>query len=56
MAVTMKNSVFWDVLPCGSSLMSSLSIEENYVRFEVFTVVTVKNGVSGMLRQVTHTA
>jgi hypothetical protein len=51
-----KNGVFWDVTPCGSSLnpqrfespyvsMSCLPTEEHCVRFEVFTAVTVKNGV-----------
>jgi hypothetical protein len=54
----MKNAVFWDVAPCRSCVnrrfggtelsnvsMSSLPIEEHYVRFEVFTAVTMKNAV-----------
>jgi hypothetical protein len=49
----MKNSVFWDVTSCASCknlespyvAMSSLPIEESYVRFEVFTAVTMKNAV-----------
>jgi hypothetical protein len=32
--------------------MSSLPIEEHYVRFEVFTAVTMKMVSSGMLRHV----
>jgi polygalacturonase len=52
----MKNGVFWVVTPCGSCKnpqrfkspyvsMSSLPIEEYYVRFEIFTAVTMKNVV-----------
>jgi hypothetical protein len=48
----MKNASFWDVMRCGSCKnlksyvsMSSLPIEENYVGFEVFIAVAMKNAV-----------
>jgi hypothetical protein len=50
-AVTMKNTVFWDIItqfvPHRRRITSPLQGPANYcfVRFEVFTVVTMKNVV-----------